>query len=232
MQKRYITPLNLSKLGFRYFRIVLESKLFSKKFVNYVINHPNVGYVFEGSGWSGKKRVFGIGIWAINNAEITDIATHIRAKMPDSYKVVYQSELTRLEYFAEVDGKRTQMILLDELEQKRQLSPLEKDFLKLVSIDGSLSQIQIADMLGLAVEDFVKLEEKLQTEGVYYGTLENKPLPPGYTKYFVDTTALSNESVESYYNLLNRDSLCVYLARGNGKYNFEFEYVLEEENGF
>ena len=232
MQTQYITPLNLSKLGFRYFRIILESKLFSKKFISYLVNHPNTGYVFEGKGWSGKKRVLGIGIWATSNAEITDLATHIRSVIPDSYKVVYQSELTRLEYYATVDGERRPMVLIDELAQRSELSAIEKDFLKLISVDGSLTSREIATILGLSDLDVEDLSRRLQSQGVYYGVLESNPLPDKYTKFFIDTATLKSEQVEEYYVRLSRDPQCVYLARGNGKYNLEFEYIVNEREVF
>ena len=232
MSNKNIVPINISKLGFRYFRILVETKRFSRKFIDYVINHPNTGYVFIGSGWSGKKQVLGIGIWATDNAEMSDIATNIRSVMPDAYKVVYQSELTRLEYFKNINGERRSMILLDELEQKRKLSAIELDYLKLLSVDGSLSMKERAAMLGLSEVEVTKIDNKLQVEGVFHGVFLDGSLPQHYTKFFVDTTALSHESVELYFNTLKNDPNCVYLARGNGVYNVEFEYVLADEEGF
>lgn len=232
MNQRYIVPLNLSKLGFRYFRVVFESKQFSNKFINYVVSHPNTGYVFEGSGWSGKKRLLGIGIWATSNSEIADISTNIRSIIPSSYKVVYQSELTRLEYFAEIDGSRKTMSLIDELEQKISLSPLELDYLKLLSVDGALSIKERAAILNLSVQNTEDIDDKLRKERVFYGVFPNGPLPVGYTKYFVDTTALKHEMVEEFFALLKQDRDCIYLARGNGIYNVEFEYVVKDSEVF
>lgn len=231
-QQHYIVPLNLSKLGFRYFRIVLEAKLFSKKFINYLINHPNTGFVFVGSGWSGKKQVLGVGIWATNNAEMSDIATNIRSVIPASYKVVYQSELTRLEYFNEVDGCRRSMLLIDELDQKRSIDAIEHDYLKLISIDGSLSMSERATFLGISLDETKNLNDKLLAEKVFYGVFLNDTLADNYVKFFVDTTALSYMKVEAYCETLRNDPNCVYLARGNGRYNLEFEYIMRDEKRF
>lgn len=232
MRNNFIVPVNLSKLGFRYFRIMLESKLFSKRFIEYLINHPNTGYVFEGQGWSGKKRVLGIGIWATSNAEISDIATHIRSRIPESYEVVYQSELTRLEYLRITEQGHLSMTLLDELEQKQDISALELDFLKLLSVDASIAASEMATLLGVSETELSEISDRLIREGVYYGVFENTPLPIGYTKFFVNTAALTISKVEHFYGLLKNDPNCVYLARGNGKYNIEFEYVLEDEPEF
>ena len=220
---KFVAPINLSKLGFRYFRIVLESKAFSRKFILYVVNHPNTGFIFQGSGWSGTKKVLGIGIWATNNAEMIDISKHIRARMPKAYNVVYQSELTRLEFFSGKGIERKRMVLIDELENKIALSPLELDYLKLVSTDGSLRDEVFGDMLNIPSLEVKKIDQKLKDEGVYYGLLENNQLPSGYTKFFVDTSSLPVTEIEKYATSLAEDENCVYLARGNGKYNLEFE---------
>lgn len=232
MRNRFIVPLNLSKLGFRYFRIIFESKYFSKKFIDFIVSHPNTGFVFEGAGWSGKKRILGIGIWATSNSEMSDIATNIRSVIPDSYKVVYQSELTRLEYFCNTEESRKRMVLLDELENKVQLSAVELDYLKLLSTDASLSNEENASLLKISVEDLESLDAKLRKDSIFYGRFPNSELPSGYTKFFIDTTAISKEMIDSFLNELRNDSRCVYIARGNGKYNIEIEYIIEDESKF
>jgi hypothetical protein len=206
---KYIVPLNLSKMGFRYFRIMLESKLFSKKFIDYVINHPNTGFVFEGTGWSGKKRVLGIGLWATNNAEISDIATNIRSVIPVSYKVILQSELTRLEYFKEVDGLRKAMLLIDELDQKQELSALEYEYIKLLCVDGSLSAKEKASLLRISLAEVELIDLSLSKRRVFYGIFSDDSFPKNYTKFFIDTTSLSYKKVEDYCERLRHDPRCV-----------------------
>ncbi len=232
MSNQYIVPLNLSKLGFRYFRIIFESKYFSKKFINYIVSHPNTGYVFEGTGWSGKKRILGVGIWATSNSEMSDIAANIRSVIPDSYKVVYQSELTRLEYFQNTDEERKRMVLLDELENKVELSAVELDYLKLLSIDASLTEEDNASLLKISVQELRSMDAKLKAQDIFYGCFPNAELPVGYTKLFIDTTALSKELMNDFFAKLRSDKNCVYIARGNGKYNVEIEYVIEDEQQF
>lgn len=232
METKYFASLNLSKLGFRYFRIVLETKLFSKKFVRFVVNHPNTGYVFQGRGWSGKKQVLGIGVWATTNAEMIDISNLIRSKMPRAYKVVYQSELTHLEFFSGAGKGRARMVLIDELENKVPFSPRELAYLKLISVDGSLTREVLANILGVTPREVQKLDDEVRTKGVHYGLFENKQLPKGYTKFFVDTSALLVLELEKYVSILADDERCIYLAQGNGKYNFEFEYVMDKKSDF
>lgn len=232
MSSTHIAPINMSKLGFRYFRILIESKLFSQKFIQDLIHHPNTGYVFLGTGWSGKKQLLGIGIWAINNAEIADISQHIRAKMPRSYKVVYQSELTRLEYFTKNEHGRIAMVLLDELENKIKLTPLELDYLKLISTDSQLEALEYSALLNINLTETCKIEQKLKQEKILYDLVPNLQLPNGYTKIFVDTTAIAVEQIDILTNKLKQDVNCVYLARGNGLYNLEFEYVITDRQAF
>jgi len=232
MTNQYIVPLNLSKLGFRYFRIIFESKYFSNKFINYIVSHPNTGYVFEGHGWSGKKRILGIGIWATSNSEMSDIATNIRSVIPDSYKVVYQSELTRLEFFYNAEQGRKRMILLDELDNKVSLSALELDYLKLLSTDASLTEDENAALLKISTDELSQLDSKLKEQDIFYGCFPNLELPSSYTKFFIDTTALHKEDLNTFFGMLRDDEDCVYIAKGNGKYNVEIEYVLRDEARF
>lgn len=230
MLRKTVAPINFSKLGFRYFRIILESKAFSRKFINELINHPNTGFVFQGSGWSGKKKVLGVGLWATNNAEITDISDHIRSRMVPAYKIVYQSELTRLEFFPQIKDKRQELLLIDELEDKVDLDSKTTEYLKLVSFDGTLSTHAYAGLLDVSDKDVLAMQKRLKHERILYGVLPNEPLPKRYTKYFVDTSSLSYTDISAYYNLLKSDPLCVYIARGNGKYNIEFEYIVKNES--
>lgn len=232
MSNTYIVPLNLSKLGFRYFRIIFESKYFSKKFINYIVSHPNTGYVFEGTGWSGKKRILGVGIWATSNSEMSDIATNIRSVIPDSYKVVYQSELTRLEYFQITEEGRKRMVLLDELENKVDLSAVELDYLKLLSIDASLLEEDNASLLKIPLQTLRSMDARLKSQDIFYGCFPNIELPVGYTKFFIDTTAIKKELMNEFFSKLRIDENCIYIARGNGKYNVEIEYVITNEKVF
>lgn len=232
MNKKYILPTNLSKLGFRYFRIVIETKSFSKKFIDFITTHPNTGFVFQGHGWSGKKKVLGIGIWATSNSEMIDVSNNIRSRIPEAYNIVYQSELTRLEFFTEVNGTRKNLTLLDEPEDKTQLTPLELDYIKLLSVDGSLPLPTQAKILNISDKEVTELTTKLKDDGVCYDLVENKELPDNYTKLFIDTTSLSVREIDEYVEKLSTDKNCVYLARGNGKYNFEFEYIVKNEEEF
>jgi hypothetical protein len=112
------------------------------------------------------------------------------------------------------------------------MSPLEYDYLKLLSVDGSLSSDQCASLLGVTAEEVDLIDTKLRKENVFYGVFPNGPLPAGYTKVFVDTTALSHIQVDNYFDQLKKDTNCIYVARGNGRYNFEFEYIVDDKADF
>jgi len=225
MNNHDIALINTSHLGFRYFRMVLESKRFSKKFIEFLKHHPNVGYVIEGTGWSGKKKILGIGLWARNNAEINDISIHIRARMTVSYKLVMQSELTRLEYLQHNDSAA---VIVDEFGEDKQYDAITLEILRLFSVDPNISIQEVARFVKKTEKEVGMIMQQLRDQGTWFGTTKHVPFDRSYYKFFIDTTAISIGEIEDLLTRVRSDERSVYLSFGNDEYNLEIEVTTDD----
>ena len=133
--------VNLSKLGFRYFRIFLRvSPATKRKLSQELPLHPNVGWLFSCEGWFNLV----MGIFAKNNSEINDLSTIIRKLLTEEDTIIYQSELTYLASFGNLEDQNSEMVIIDSKDQEFNSKPVEIDFLKLYTIDSSMSAKEYA----------------------------------------------------------------------------------------
>ncbi len=220
--------INLSKIGMRYFRLFIKASPASReRLVENFKNHPNVGWIFSAKGWFN----LGIGLWAKDNAEINDISASIRNLLTPKDEIMYQSELTTLYGFGNrpVTGKNVEMRIVDSTTQPVELDPLSIDYLKLLTLDSSLSKKEFSEILGIDEKQIADLDEKFAD--VIVGTQERINYSGLYFKVLIDTTSRKDDSsVRDLINFLWSDKHCIYFEQANGKYDLEFEVILESKS--
>ena len=222
--------INLSKVGLRYFRFMIKASPASKdQLVGHFLNHPNVGWIFSAQGWFN----LAIGVWAKDNAEINDINSSLRELLGSGDEIVYQSELTSLYSFknSSSGAGRIATPILDSVFNPITLDPLQLDYLKLLTLDSSIPDAEMAEILGVQVSALASMRSKLEGEGVIVGYQERINYGGFYYKVFIDTLSATNpEALESLTKKLWSDPNCIYVEKANGKYNFEFEVILEKKS--
>jgi DNA-binding Lrp family transcriptional regulator len=222
--------LNLSKVGLRYFRFMIKASPASReRLVQKFIDHPNVGWVFCAEGWFN----LAVGAWARDNAEINDISSSIRAALTSKDEIVYQSELTSLYGFGNhrVAGEARAMAIVDAVYNPLELDHLKFDYLKLVSLDSSISDKETAEILGISADELVKIRTELETAGVIVGYQDRLNYTGTYYKVFIDTlSAKTPDALKALTDTLWKDEHCIYIERANGKYDFEFELILKNKS--
>ncbi len=222
--------LNLSKVGIRYFRFMIKATPASReRLVQHFVTHPNVGWIFSANGWFN----LAVGVWAKDNAEINAINSSVREVLGKGDEIVYESELTSLYSFGNrmAQQERKPMAVLDSAFESRSLSPLELDLIKLLTLDSSLPDAELSQILNVSVGELVALRGKLEAEGVIAGYQERINYGGFYYKVFVDTlSARTNDSLANLTDSLWNDPNCIYIERANGKYDLEFEVVLQRKS--
>ncbi len=221
--------LNISKLGFRYFRIGFQLSAGSLSMLTERFKlHPNVGWIFTTKGWCNLV----IGIFATDNAQINDISASIRSALRADDSVVFQSELTSLYGFgnrpiqAEVTGKA--MPIIDAIYQPQNFSALELDYIKLLTMDSTVPSSEMAAILSITEEKLHMLRNSLEERGVIVGYQDRIDYGPKHWKVFVDTSSKKTiSSIEDIIEALWSDNQCIYVERANAKYDLEFELVLD-----
>jgi DNA-binding Lrp family transcriptional regulator len=231
--KKFGSPyavLNVSKIGLRYFRICLSVSNDSRdRLIQYFTNHPNVGWVFSAEGWFN----LGIGIWARSNSEINEISSGIRKELGPKDILVYQSELTSLYGFGNrpIDKGNTAMPIVDSVLGSVELTPIETDYLKVLTLDSSIPLKEISELLNISEEEVEKMSKKLTEQGVIVGYQNRINYGGIYYKVFIDSLSIKNEkTVEDLLVRLWKDIRCIYVERANGKYDVEFEIIVESED--
>jgi len=222
--------LNLSKIGLRYFRIcILASEDSKEKLLKNFINHPNIGWVFSAEGWFN----IAIGIWAQSNSEINEISTAIRKNLDSKDTIVYQSELTSLHGFGNRPIKKNNkpMTIVDSVQCSFELNHLELDYLKVLTLDSSIPDKEMSEILGVTEDSIVEMNHKLTKEGIIVGYQERINYSGFYFKVFIDSMSRKNEfSLEELMTKLWTDVRCIYVERANGKYDVEFEVILDNKS--
>ena len=218
--------LNLSKIGVRYFRLCIKcSSVSRKKLVKEFLKHPNIGWIFSAKGWFN----LAIGIWAKDNAEINDLSASIRSSLHKNDEIVYQSELTSLYGFGNrpVTHESLAMPIVDATLNPLELSPLELDYIKILTIDSSLSKTELSQILGISQEELESLHKHLVENGIIVGYQKRINYAGTYYKVFVDTLSKKEkDDVMELEKILWDDNACIYFERANGKYDLEFELIL------
>lgn len=220
--------LNISKLGLRYFRIGFQLSantlpILTEKFKL----HPNVGWIFTTEGWCNLV----IGIFASDNAQINDISASIRSELQAGDTIVFQSELTSLYGFGnrpmQADGNGKAMPIIDAIYQPQVFSPLELDYIKLLTMDSAVPSLEMAAILSITEEKLQILRHSLEERGVIVGSQDRIDYGARHWKVFVDTSSKKGPtSIEDVIEALWSDKSCIYVERANAKYDLEFELVL------
>lgn len=222
--------LNLSKVGLRYFRFMIKASPESKaRLVSHFVNHPNVGWIFSAEGWFN----LAVGVWAKDNAEINDINSSVRDVLGKGDEIIYQSELTSLYGFGNrpVKGEGLPMPIVDSVFSPVEFDSLKLDYVKLLTLDSSLPDEEVAEILAVDTEQLKKMRKELETAGVIVGYQDRLNYKGIYYKVFVDTLSAKHpEAAKELTSRLWEDKRCIYIERANGKYDFEFELILEKKS--
>ncbi|KND49217.1 MAG: hypothetical protein AB203_02360 [Parcubacteria bacterium C7867-008] len=218
--------LNLSKVGLRYFRFMIKSSPKSRsRLLKVFADHPNIGWIFSATGWFN----LAVGVWAKDNAEINDISTSIRSVLGKDDKIVYQSELTSLYGFGDrLIGKDfSPMPIIDAVYSPIELTPIELDYIKLLTLDSTQDSNELSEVLGIPSNEVDILTQSLTEKGIIVGYQERINYTGIYYKVFIDTLSKKNShAVDVLLEKLWTDPKCIYVERANGKYDLEFELIL------
>jgi len=222
--------LNVSKIGLRYFRICLLASEDSRdRLIQYFTNHPNVGWVFSAEGWFN----IGIGIWARSNSEINEISSGIRKELGPKDVLVYQSELTSLHGFGNrpIDKGNKAMTIVDSVLGSIELTPIEMDYLKVLTLDSSIPSKEMSELLNVKMGDVQEMNRKLTEQGIIVGYQNRVNYGGIYYKVFIDSLSIKEgKTVEDLLAKLWKDTRCIYVERANGKYDVEFEIIVGNES--
>jgi len=231
--EKYGSPtaiVNWSKLGYRYFRIAVMACEKTIKFAKTVLkNHPNVSFVIEGKGWFN----LGFGIIAKDNAEAIDVINNISKFLSAADRIVYISEAVRLWQYPNrpITKVKEPLTIVDPVTLPAELTHLELDYLKLVTMDSSVSNTALAGMLNVKPEAIAATKKDLIKRGIIVGEQERYNFKAKYYKVFLNTNNAKTPSayVELLEYLYNSEN-CMYICQAISKYNFEFEIFAQNEN--
>ena len=222
--------INLSRIGIRYFRVGIKASQESvERLIQHFIRNPSIGWIFLAEG----DYNIAIGIWARDNAEINDISHQIRNILYLGDEIIFQSELTSLYGFGNrpIKNSTQPMCIIDSVVDVVELSPLEIDYIKLLVLDSSTREDELANLLNIKTTSVRDINKNLTDKGVIVGYQDRINYDGIYYKVFIDTSSKKSKSAEDdLFNILWEDKKCIYIARANSKYDLEFEIILENEN--
>ncbi|MCL2540212.1 MAG: L-histidine N(alpha)-methyltransferase [Firmicutes bacterium] len=219
--------LNISRLGYNYvkaFYNAADSTIERMKL--FLMNHPNVMYALTTKGWSN----FCVSIIYKDNLELKTVLHNINRLLllTDEIKIICQSVSILFWNKRPFENTCEPLSIVDPVVTPTELSVLELDYLKLITINGGFSPQEVAQMLNTSESNVNKLEQELTGRGIIVGYRERVNFPGHYFKVFVNTqtakTATAETELRTY---LTASPNCIYTCESISKYDFEFEYLAE-----
>lgn len=221
--------INLSRIGLRYFRIGFEvNNKYKKEIIDALSQHPNVGWVFEGEGWC----TIAAGFWAKDNAEINNISDSVRSLFQTKASIVFQSEVTALYSFGNrpVGGANTPMCMIDPHVSVQSLTPIEIDYIKLITLSSEYTDKELAGILDITTAESKKIKKELLDRGIISGFQKRINYNEKYTKLFLDTASIKKGNIDAILEDVWNDKNCIYFCKTNAKYNFEIEIISNKKS--
>jgi len=123
------------------------------------------------------------------------------------------------------------MTIVDSVLSSVDLSPLELDYLKILTLDSSIPNDEMSELLGEDTNKIEEIKESLTKQGIIVGYQDRVNYGGFYFKVFIDS--LSRKKIDATEKLLEdlwKDENCIYIERANGKYDIEFEVILDNKS--
>lgn len=187
--KGFHPVLNVPKLGYIYCRIVVTLQNCPKEreedMTDYLINHPNIFWVFRMQGMYD----FLIVMWAESLTQFTDFVEEFENKFGKFIKRKLETVVTHLTYFQArylTGTQKTREIHVKETTERISIDELDKRTLQLLSINARFTLTELSLNLHTSEEDMAKRIRRLERGGLIEGY---RPLIDhtllGYTWYKV-----------------------------------------------
>ena len=217
--------LNFSRMGYKYYRMFFKvDKRDMHKLTQEISANPSVNWIIsadEGGGWN-----FAVGLLAKDNREVFDAQKSIKRLLYKRSELVSVSELVGAWFFPNHPQKDDDISLqfIEPELNSPELTPLEWDYLKLISLDVSMLREEIARLLNTTEQEVMVTHAKLEKQGIIIGEQRRFNFSGNYYKIIIDTGSVNDyNKLKQFKEGLFKNPNLIYAVDSLGQCDFEIE---------
>lgn len=229
----YVPVIDLSKLGYYYFRAVfrfqnLSSKL-KQEIEKFIIKMPNAGWAI----WAYEAYDLGIGIWARSIEQFKSIINQFYFKFDQYIKEREEFVSTSLVFFKNryLTGDHSlDTLKIGETNSKIILDDIDLELLKLLVRNPRSSIVDLSYSLKTSPQNISYRFKRLKKQQILLGVrpnLDHVLLGKIYYKLFIDLNNISETKIMELENLISRDSRVIYMIKALGGCDLDIELMAD-----
>jgi len=230
----YYPVIDLSRLGYYYFRVFIKLQNLSKDLKNeiskFVLKEKEIGW----SIWFYGEYDFGFIVWAKSVSEFQKIARRFYFTFDKYIKERRESIGTELVFY------KNRYLLGQKDSRHFSIKEKEGELIKLDEIDANLLKLLVSNPRGNIVDFADNLNEspkrvayrlkRLISEKILLGirpSLKHKTLGRTYYKIFMDFNNIDEEKIKKLQDYVQNDCRVMYLIKALGTCDFDIELMVE-----
>lgn len=231
--KGYYPVLDLAKIGYAFFRVLLRFQNLSpekeEEIIEHIRKHPSLAWLatLEG-GWDVV-----LVLWAKNTYEFKKDCDRLLGGLAHHIREKYVTVATKIHHFKRnylYDTKDYDNLVFGDYEHRKQLDSIDYDLLLEIFKNARVPLVQVAHKLGMTANAVSYRLKNLEKEGIilgYRASIDVKKLGYQSFKVFLYTENLTEQNKASLIEYLQLYPNAVYVTEAIGKSDFEFEVHLE-----
>jgi len=234
----YYAVINTYKIGKIFYRMYMKTINMNleveTKFINYLKNHPKVTWIVNVDGDLDFLYV----VWAKDINEFEEVYNEINDKFGSYIQRKFFSVMTNVYYFKDkylVKKQSNSYKLTGGKIISAKLDDLDLKLITLLSKDGRLSIIQIAEKLNTNTKIIQRRMKRFLDEGIitcYNVKINHKLLGFTQRKVMLNLNNNSKENVKKVISFLTANTHTIYVTIAIGQYDLEFEMMEESHKDF
>lgn len=228
----YYAILNISRLGYAYYRIFIKLKSISEaieqKIIQYCSSHLKIGWVIQHHGnWD-----LAFITWAKDIQDFQEVLDDIMENFGDNIskkEISIATKIYHLKHKFLVNKKDDQALIL-ESEDTIQLDPIDYEILGILTQSARKTYQEIGEILQVSPTNVKNRILYLQKEKVilgYHVKLNHKLLGYTHTKVFLKLKQYSRSSIHEVTEYLKSLISTIYITRSIGSADLEFEILVK-----
>jgi DNA-binding Lrp family transcriptional regulator len=229
----YYPIINLSKIGYLYFRIFIKFQNLTKKLrediKKYIVNNPHIGWAI----WYYGQYDIGFTIWAKSVTEFKKIANEIYGRFDQYIKTRTESVTSELSIYKNrflINTKDSEKITLKEKIEEIQLDNIDKKILHILIKNPRISLVDAASILKESTKLLSYRIKRLTKNNILLGIrpiLNYEQLRKTYYKVFITLNNFEEKKVKQVEESIQRNPKIIYIVKALGTCDLDIEIILD-----
>lgn len=232
--KGYYPVIDLSKLGYYYFRVLIKFNNLSanlrKEIEKYVITNKEIGWAF----WIYGEYDLGFSIWAKSLTEFQRISSKFYFAFDKYIKTRRESIGTEINFYKHrylIDSKDLNSVSIGErVSNELKLDEIDSTLLKLLIKKPRSSIIDLAEQIRESPKLVAYRLKRLKAQGIILAirpSLKHQLLGRTYHKILINFNNTNQDKINQLEKYVASSPLVIYIVKALGLCDFDIELMTE-----